>query len=456
MKRSGHWRIEKACLAALLCLGLCAGCAVQPALPAGEGSALSAAAPPPTDELVVYVPPASSVARAMTLAKSLYESRFPDVQLTFKTFGEATDQYPVITAETEASLEFRTMLQAELTAGKGPDLIVFSDQDFPDLYKALESGNFYDLDLLLSQDEAFDPSQYQQAMFNSGYHKGKRLFIPLSYVNYALGATEQTLDAFAFTLTKETTFQEWSEQIISYIQSHSLQENRKLFFSLQGFYSRLFINGCGLTILDYETGAVQVDTPEFRQYMDFYKAIYPCLVLDWEGTLPGEYWTNVDRMNALCSGDLLFYIGFVYQDDMLYNMKTYIESRRDVNAVNLPLPVMEGVTPFATGWYRAGIRNASPNVANAYEFLKILLSSSVQNELVEAPVLNLALQTSLVGYEGREEMYDYLQAVEYRESNAPAVIDLVHTAMLPWIEDQRSYEACLEELKGKLELYLYE
>lgn len=448
-RRRAAW---KAWLAALLCLSLCTACTAQPL----SGSGDAASMPPPTNELVVYVPPESRIGRAMTVAKSQFEARFPEVELTFRTFQSVSDvMYAAASEGTEEMQQFRTLLQAELTAGKGPDLIVFCEQDFPDLYKMLDSGNLYDLDRLLRNDDSFDPSQYQQAMYNAGYHQGQRLFIPLSYVSYALGTTEQALAMFDFSFDKDTTFQDWSTQIVSYIQSHSLQENRKLFFSLQALYSRLFINGCGLSILDYESGAVQVDTPEFRQYMDFYKAIYPCLVLDWEGTIPGEYWTNVDRMNALCTGDLLFYIGFCYQDDMLYNMKTYVESREEADAVNLPLPVMEGVAPFATGWYRAAIRNSSPNVANAYEFMKLLLSSSAQNEL-EAPVLNLTLQTDLVGYERREEMYDYLQSLEYREANAPAVVDLVHTVMLPWIEDRRPYEDCLAELKSQLELYIHE
>lgn len=166
---------------------------VQLSLFASCGRSSVSVTPKPTDELVVYVPPEYFISRAMKVAKERFEARFPEVNLTFRTFGGENSAPAFVT---EAELDYRTLLQAELTAGKGPDLIIFDENTFPDSNKALLSGNFYDLDAFLLNDDSFDASVCQETIFNAGYCNGQRLFVPLDYVNYALVSTEATMHSF--------------------------------------------------------------------------------------------------------------------------------------------------------------------------------------------------------------------------------------------------------------------
>lgn len=121
-------------------------------------------------------------------------------------------------------------------------------------------------------------------------------------------------------MPSDLSFEDLAAQITTYIESHTLEENRKLFYSYDELYSRLFLKSCGLSVLNYETQTVEVQTEEFQNYMQFYKTIYPYLILDWEGFIPEIYSTNGNFLRAILSDNLLFYVDQAYQADMNYNV----------------------------------------------------------------------------------------------------------------------------------------
>ncbi len=439
------------------------GCSGQAPYDA-DGNVLVEAQPAATQELVIYVPPEYFITEAMKVAKDKFMATFPDVHLVFRTFSSNPKYDPMLAEQTEEYQTFKELLQTEMTAGKGPDLVIFGDKDFPDINKMLKTGAFCNLDHFISADESFDLANFQQSVINCGVRDGQRLFVPLHYVHYTLGTTDEAMQKFDFSLSETPTFEEWSKQIIDYTQLHSIDENRTLFYEWDGFdlHERLFINSCGLSILDYDTEEINIDSENFRQYMEFYKAIYPCLIQSWDGTVPQKYYTNVDIMSALNEFDLLFFIGETGQWAIRYLFTYFQEMQSSATPQFYPMPTLSGQEPYARPGYRAAIRNNSPNQVNAYEFLKILLSLDVQCKL-SIPVNNQALLYNQIEYKGwgytqkeLDDMYQFLTHLDCRESNATAVIDIVHTAMLPWIEDQRSYEDCLAELESQLELYIHE
>ncbi len=410
--------------------------------------------------LVVYVPPAYPIRDVLSLACEIYQKRFPEVHLTVKTFGDT--QYPWYTSDNYQN--YRETLHTELTAGKGPDLVVFCGQDFPDIDKLLDAGNFYNLDERIRADSEFDFDNYQPFALDCGYHKGARLYIPLNYTQYSFLTTKQTLEAYGFEMTAQTTFEEWSEQIVSYIKTHSIQENRELFFGTLESYATIFLNSCGLELLNYETGEISVDTEDFRTYMDFYKAMYPCFMEDWDQTLPNLYPSIGSALQALKDNRLLFYMEYTYQE-LMADFQADIRRRSpDSEIVMLPLPVMEGVAPFATIDYRAAIRSSSPNKANAYEFIKILLSQTPQDDgHIYIPVNMVTQQLNGIvwknyGFTQREadQMYQFVTTLPCREKIASAVTDILYETMMPWIRDEKSYEECLSELESTLALYIHE
>ncbi len=56
----------------------------------------------------------------------------------------------------------------------------------------------------------------------------------------------------------------------------------------------------------------------------------------------------------------------------------------------------------------------------------------------------------------RREQEAFLDTLVYAEYMPMATLDIVLTAMEPYFQDQRPYEACLAELQSQLELYIRE
>ncbi len=410
----------------------------------------------PTGELAIYCPPGMEV--RMDAARAAYQAAHPDVQLTYRTFTSDGDK--------DAKQVFSDILVAELLAGKGPDLVVFNDE-LPDLYKAMEAGTLYNLDHLIAGDESFDLGLYNQAVLDGGYYKGRRMFLPLVFEQLCVYTTEETLAAYGMTLPDSPTFQEWSEQIIGYINTHSEQENRSLFTNYDAAWS--FAARAGLQIMDYETGDILIGSEEFRRFMEFYKAIYPYF--------PERNFALTDNAVAdVLNGAHLF--SFDTQSSGLHSHAAYFRTHGATPKV-FAIPNLYDDRPTAVPGYKAAIRAGSPNKANAYDFMKLLVSDNVQNTCYVA-VLNRSAARQCLAFLGNssyqqaaylenpertEEQLEqqmqtdvdayvaFAQDVNCLRNHANAVDELVQTTMAPWVLEQRLYEACLAELQSRLELY---
>ncbi len=446
MKRGGRSLLL---LAVLLCIS--ASCA---------SPGLETQAPPESDALVMYLPPDDFISGAVRKALELYRAAFPQVTVTVQTWERGSRQPYTVT--TEAQRQYRQILQTELSAGRGPDLVLFTDADFPDVTKLLQADHFYNLDRFLEADASFDASAYQQAVFDSGLYQGQRLYLPLNYTRYTLLTTPESLEAFGCVLTDETTFQQWAEFIAGYIQTHTPQENRALWVRDTMPEPLLFVNACGLSIVDESGNASLAESEAFRQYMDFYRAIYPDLIRGYEG-IAGT--TSEDAVAAaVADRQLLSYVGSVQQEIPLY-LHYRLRLKGAETVLLRDLPVLEDVDPFVTAVHMAAIRSASPNKANAYEFLKLLLLPSVQKELYGYfPLSNEALWDKLrangqgLSFAEDELAAMYRQIVQRacRRPNAAVVVEMTRQAMQPWVDGQKTYADCLAELQNQLALYVYE
>ena len=138
----------------------------------------------------------------------------------------------------------------------------------------------------------------------------------------------------------------------------------------------------------------------------------------------------------------------------------------------------------ATPKYMAAIRSGSPNQANAYSFIKILLSEDYQNKnavfseaCLEIPVLKSALENGIDSWNkkwgGQKDtehgvtltalsdadkdkfidIYSNVDACELYNNN---LINFVWEAMEPYFKGEKSYDECQKNLYNKLELYINE
>ena len=126
-------------------------------------------------------------------------------------------------------------------------------------------------------------------------------------------------------------------------------------------------------------------------------------------------------------------------------------------------PRINGEKTIGMGRNFVAINNASSNKVNAYAFMKILLSAPVQDDrysfqpIYKAALADLTSTSYLQDIEAEEPRAEGVaQGVEYYRNYSGQVMDLTYQTMLPFFERKSSYEECLQELRNKLTLYLYE
>ena len=378
----------------------------------------------------------------MDLAKQIYTARFPNVQLEWKQFDSMED--------------FTFILTAELAAGKGPDLIAYHRETFPDIYKLAETGVFMNLDIFLNEDPTFDKSAYIGAVFDGGYIRSERVFIPIVFDQAYVIADQATLHKAHITLSDTPTFSEWSDQIKAFLKSDDCAGAIRLFDDIYPNFA-LFFTQSGVQILDYETKELYIDREEFHQFIDFYQEIYPFgNQKEYPDTRMGPF---PDIMDALVHGELLF--------DIASEEYTVFEIVEDMEAkeypdIIFPFPRFGGSKSICTGYEFLSINHAGRNKRNAYEFMKIMLSEPVQSWYFSGAVHKkaLALRTSeeyVAALDGQgNSLHEFTQGAEYYNFYSKQLIHIVYDTFLPYFKKQAPYDHCIEILRDKLMIYINE
>ncbi len=425
--------------------------------------------PPPaaTEKLVIYAGP--FMLDFMQQAKALYVERFPEVALEFREFGEDSIRIrpDFYVTNQEAQDNFEETLSAELTAGQGPDLVVFENEF--DLYKVMQAGAFYNLDNFLMADTAFDLQAYNQAVFNCGYLEGERLFIPLDYKIWFYLTSREALEDAGLPVVQQPTFAELRELFQQYIDTCD-PEQLKLFEI--GSTPINWVMESGLQLVDYSTKQVFTNTETFRSMMEFCKMLYPYRFIYHDRYICalGDYAKAIRDRKLLFSG--------AYSNGFFYDYRGLKETE---TPIYFPCPPIEGDKPIAILGFKAAIRANSDNKANAYEFLKILLSLQVQSidtGYLAIPVRKEALQDHLLSRDAfisfkageaadgvmiealsQEEIDDFnalVSDVSCPGFDSQVLRNIFSQAMEPYFTDQKSYEECVEQLNQQLEIYLHE
>ncbi len=402
----------------------------------------------PTDKLVVYCPPTMNV--EINQVKAEFERRYPDINLEYIEFGTYLDE--------EARTSFSERLKVELLAGRGPDVVFFDRRTFPDLYKVLDAGVFYDLNEMLDTDETFHIEDYIRPIFDGGLYQGKRQFIPLTFrINYLL-ADSAALRAQGIEISEQPNFSKWSQEMSQYIATHTEAQIQQALMEWFRTFQTLFAHS-GLQVLHYETKQINVETEDLRLFVETFKQLYPYPNNEiWDGLFAlrgkygpdGGYWTAIQEQKQL-------YETYCYA----FDLETWLNAEYGVPKPDklFAFPTFEGHQAMAVGENFVAINAASVNKQNAYLFLKTALWTGAQSSLEDNVVSKAGLPSlSMVkALEGEAvEGYETVLPLEYYRNYSNTLMDIVYARMEPYFRDEKSYEDCLAELQSALELYINE
>jgi len=408
---------------------------------------------PETDKLVLYRH--QFISWALDPAVKIFEEMYPDVEVEVHDFE--SDWYA-----------YEALLSAELPAGRGPDLLLMGCEDFPDIHKVMDIGVFCDLNDFIGSDPGFGLDDYNKVVMDSGVYKGKRYLAPINYLSHILLTSEEALAAAGMSVESFKTFDGYASEIRRYLEEYA--STKAVYWHGGNLGWTMFFPWSGLRIMDYENKKANVDGEDFKKVIDAYKDIF---VQDSTGSYSPSHLAD-----ALKNGEML-----LFNPAQPLPFTTYYgEVAVDSSPVYFPFPAVNGKTT-AQVRTSASILANSPNKANAYAFLKILLSEKIQFEDANSffrnwfymPVLNTvfdAMVSAIVEFtEGwtwngvlipvsADIVRDYIDMyanVDDCQMYVRGVIwEVFETYMMPYFKDEDTYENCLNRTRNFLELYIGE
>lgn len=417
--------------------------------------------PPPVEqtntELNLWYTDYGMMAKYLDTAVTQYNLQHPDNSVTAeKYFADNSGE-----SEQEAIQQMLT----EVMAGEGPDLIFFNTNDM-DIEKMVRRGVFADMEPYFEADN-FDWSGYNQAVMDAGVWDGQRLVIPLEY-NFPMLYTSQTaLDETGFSIENCDTF----SGLLDEIEAMQADPNRTrdVFRTKFTFYD--FAHYAGISYVDYDRQKADLSSPELKRGAEIYKNL--------SGLELGVIDDGINGAADIRDGKALWNCPFPPMNGF-YSGPEVINTFDD--AVMMPIRDINGGIQAEVTWAVA-VRNNSPNLQNAYEFIKYLLSEEYHTETLSyrwqfysvldsaneayfqnfvynratpfvPPKNSYGLDTADVRQEDFDELMDYTQQITDAYFSYPGTIFMRN--MRNYISGEVSYEEAVQEAEKQMNLYLSE
>ena len=417
--------------------------------------------PPPVEqtntELNLWYTDYGMMAKYLDAAVTQYNAQHPDNPVTAeKYFADNSGD-----SDQEATQQMLT----EVMAGAGPDLIFFNSNDM-DIEKMVRRGVFADLEPYFEADN-FDWSGYNQAVMDAGVWDGQRLVIPLEYNFPMLYTSQSALDETGFSIENCDTFDGLLDEIEAMQTDPS--QTRDVFRTKFTFYD--FAHYAGISYVDYDRQKADLSSPELKRGAEIYTNLsgLDLPILD----------DGINGAADIRDGKALWNCPFPPVDGF-YTGPEVINTFDD--AVMMPIRDVNGGIQAEVTWAVA-VRNNSPNLQNAYEFIKYLLSEEYHTETLgyrwlyysvldsaneayfqdtvynrAAPLVPPENSYGLDSVDVRQEDFDEL--MDYTRQITGAYFSCAETNfmrnMRGYISGEVSYEDAVKEAERQMNLYLSE
>ena len=411
-----------------------------------------------TDKLVLYV-------------LQEQESIFRSIAARFTASTGITPELLVVDGDLDV---YQERVAADLAAGSGPDVLFLYYLDNLDVAKAVQNYNFLDLTEILATDPEFSEEDFVDGVFEAGKFNGRQYTVPQSfYLPFYLssGTKLDVLEDQDFEWEEINTTSEFMEEMG---RLTPLVEELPSFLRMMqswNFASRFFQNS-GIRLIDYDNGEILPNEESLHAFMEGYKAYYP---YDYDGT--GVSWWESRGSQYLLHGSYYFF-NTNWSQDLLQDIDDLIEAGHGYELHVMPSQAGD-VVGRITG--QMAINAATQNTMNAYKFIQYMLSEEEQSSgsalikpvpirkdsiraIVHGEYTKMAISISIPGYKSEyltEEEMDkivemLMSADRYIQDDPRATLEMMWESMLPYFQDEASYEDCLADLKNKLTLYLSE
>ena len=455
-------RLHRSAPVRMLCLALACLAGLTACAP-GDADPAPIEVPPPVEQtnegLNIWYTDYGMMVKYLDAAVTQYNQLHPDHPVT-------ADKY-FADSSSESNDEATQQMLTEVMAGSGPDLIFF-DVGNMDIEKMVRRGVFADLEPYFEADN-FDWSGYNQAVMDAGVWDGHRLVIPLQY-NFPMLYTSQTaLDETGFSIENCDTFGGLLDEIEA-MQADPSQK-REVFRAKYTFYN--FAQYAGIPYVDYDRQKADLSSPELKRGAEIYNNL--------GGLELGVLDDGISGAADIRDGKALWICPFPPVNGF-YTGPEVINTFDEL--VMMPIRDMDGGIQAQITWAVA-VRNNSPNLQNAYEFIKYLLSEEFHTETLDyrwlyysvldsaneayfqdhvynraAPLVPPENSYGLDTVDVRQEDFDELMS--YTRQITGAYFDCSETLFMRnmrtngFLSGEVSYEDAAQQAERQMDLYLSE
>ena len=413
--------------------------------------------PGETGELVVYADAAMGRS-VMNPAIRIFEELYPGVKVDYRTMNED---------------DFEAAIRTEIPAGRGPDLLLFTVTDIPDVYKTASTGLFADLNPYFLRDEEIDLDEFVVPVMDGGGLRGQRFFAPINYDMPLLVMARSTLDEIGMTEEEIKTSDGFLEAAARFHEKHP---TATLFIDSFGgprenFDIHNLYNNFGFNLIDYDTMEVGFDEEMFRRCVDTVKLYYnpdydpndTSLVEESDGWYNSGWAIHTKHCLFDNMGTAL----------MLTDQTSWrLTEAGDEMVLLAQTNQHDGVT--AEMVMNTAIPTGAKNKLNGWRLMKILLSDEIQSGHDETrwglpyfwvgyPVRRESLRDFIwqddMGMEEDEFFARYMEVVQSPTEALtlpPIIKRYINLEILPYVRGEKSWDDCYERFVSTLELYASE
>ena len=396
--------------------------------------------PEETDTLVVYA--SGMLVQTMNPAIKIFKEMYPNVNVDYRVLGED---------------EHQTLIQTEIPAGAGPDLMFSYGIDLPDIYKTMATGVFCDLNPYFHNDEEFNFDDYIGGALTGGQMQNKQYIMPIQFNMPIVMTTMGILEENGIAPESLDTYEGFLDAAAAFKQNNP--DSGLLSYGADEAYLSDLYELCGLSFIDYVSNTITMDNDILQKFADVCKLYYNPKAAD---PLAG------DTINSLAERKYMFELCNVTNSWLqVYNSAVVAYKLEEPTYLTLVPDPYGGSSAYLMTF--AAIPNGSANKLNAYRLLKILLSDEIQygsNATLGMPVRQESFRKNYTasieevkgyGFEVDEESFNSLIERCFsvtRTFASPSILRrYLKLEITPYLQGKRTFDECYDNLYTTIELY---
>lgn len=406
-------------------------------------------------DFVIYRPPSAAAEWVMQGLAQFNMAYGKEINIIFEDFSSNREGY-------------QQRITTELLAGGGPDVIFLQDARM-NYEKVMRIGAFLDLTPYMEQDKDFHKEDYLNHIFDAGCVDGKQYIVPVSVYPPVLIGNATQLESVGIREISKGNTASFLRQIAEASQLAEQNPGFSQMMQTKGYFTT-FCKYSALQLIDYNQKIVCPDEKKIREFFEAYKQYYKydCVTGNNYGFFPFL------GLQPVTEG---YYVDCAPQVSRFIRTASLLKTYGGYTIAAMRNADGEMIMPYSE---LMAVRANTKNPDYAYQLIKIYLSPAVQNEIGsgtdDAPIYRETISKEALFWQARltdgkkQDEYVYTQLTDkevqeylslFEEVSGGSIprwteYTMAWESMEPFFKDENSYEACFEELKSKLFLYLDE